>query len=189
MKNWRRRSERESRAKSRSCGPRCGALPSGGPGGGQGWAGVSRWREADGPFLAIYNLRLKAAFTAATGRRTQRDRLDPLDRALSLDAPLSDDPDADTLEAVVEDPAGAAAIEEAEAHSDHQQLHGLLGHALGALPAEQREVVRRRYYRGQTVAEIATATGVPEKEVRKLEAAALRVLRHPRVSQVLREYR
>ena len=145
---------------------------------------LERWREADGPLLSVYALRLKAAFTAATGRRTQRDRLDPLDRALSLDAPLSDDPDADTLEAVVEDPAGAAAIEEAEAHSDHQQLHGILD-----LPAEQREVVRRRYYRGQTVAEIATATGVPEKEVRKLEAAALRVLRHPRVSQVLREYR
>ena len=150
---------------------------------------LERWREADGPLLSVYALRLKAAFTAATGRRTQRDRLDPLDRALSLDAPLNDDPDADTLEAVVEDPAGAAAIEEAEAHSDHQQLHGILDHALGALPAEQREVVRRRYYRGQTVAEIATATGVPEKEVRKLEAAALRVLRHPRVSQVLREYR
>ena len=149
---------------------------------------LERWREADGPLLSVYALRLKAAFTAATGRRTQRDRLDPLDRALSLDAPLNDDPDADTLEAVVEDPAGAAAME-AEAHSDHQQLHGILDHALGALPAEQREVVRRRYYRGQTVAEIATATGVPEKEVRKLEAAALRVLRHPRVSQVLREYR
>lgn len=150
---------------------------------------LERWREADGPLLSVYALRLKAAFTEATGQRTQRDRLDPLDRALSLDAPLSDDPDADTLEAVVEDPAGAAAIEEAEAHSDHQQLHGILGHALGALPAEQREVVRRRYYRGQTVAEIATATGTPEKEVRKLEAAALRVLRHPRVSQVLRAYR
>ena len=147
---------------------------------------LERWREADGPLLSVYALRLKAAFTAATGRRTQRDRLDP---PLSLDAPLNDDPDADTLEAVVEDQAGAAAIEEAEAHSDHQQLHGILDHALGALPAEQREVVRRRYYRGQTVAEIATATGVPEKEVRKLEAAALRVLRHPRVSQVLREYR
>ena len=47
----------------------------------------------------------------------------------------------------------------------------------------------RLYYRGQTVAEIATATGTPEKEVRKLEAAAMRVLRHPRVSQVLRAYR
>ena len=150
---------------------------------------LERWREADGPLLSVYALRLKAAFTAATGRRTQRDRLDPLDRALSLDAPMSDDPDADTLEAVVEDPAGAAAIEEAEAHSDHQQLHGILGHALDALPAEQREVVRRRYYRGQTVAEIATATGAPEKEVRKLEAAAMRALRHPRVSKVLRAYR
>ena len=106
-----------------------------------------------------------------------------------IPAPMSDDPDADTLEAVVEDPAGAAAIEEAEAHSDHQQLHGILGHALDALPAEQREVVRRRYYRGQTVAEIATATGAPEKEVRKLEAAAMRALRHPRVSKVLRAYR
>ena len=81
---------------------------------------LERWREADGPLLSVYALRLKAAFTEATGQRTQRDRLDPLDRALSLDAPLSDDPDADTLEAVVEDPAGAAAIEEAEAHSDHQ---------------------------------------------------------------------
>ena len=150
---------------------------------------LERWREADGPLLSVYALRLKAAFTAATGRRTQRDRLDPLDRALSLDAPMSDDPDADTLEAVVEDPAGAAAIEEAEAHSDHQQLHGILGHALGTLPAEQREVVRRRYYRGQTVAEIAAATGTPEKEVRKLEAAALRALRHPKVSRVLWAYR
>ena len=58
---------------------------------------LERWREADGPLLSVYALRLKAAFTAATGRRTQRDRLDPLDRALSLDAPLNDDPDADTL--------------------------------------------------------------------------------------------
>lgn len=49
---------------------------------------LERWREADGPLLSVYALRLKAAFTAATGRRTQRDRLDPLDRALSLDAPL-----------------------------------------------------------------------------------------------------
>ena len=150
---------------------------------------LERWREADGPLLSVYALRLKAAFTAATGRRTQRDLLDPLDRALSLDAPLSDDPDADTLEAVVEDPAGAAAIEEAEAHSDHQQLHGILSLALDALPAEQQEVVRRRYYQGQTVAEIAAATGASEKEVRKLEAAAMRALRHPKVSKVLQAYR
>ena len=41
----------------------------------------------------------------------------------------------------------------------------------------------------QTTAEISAATGVPKKEVRKLEAAALRALRHPRVSRLLRDYR
>ena len=41
----------------------------------------------------------------------------------------------------------------------------------------------------QTTSEISAATGVPEKEVRKLEAAALRALRHPRVSKTLRDYR
>lgn len=150
---------------------------------------LERWREADGPFLAIYNLRLKAAFTAATGRRTQRDRLDPLDRALSLDAPLNDDPDADTLEAVVEDPAGAAAIEEAEALSDHQQTTASSAHCRAHSGGAAGGWCGGATYRGQTVAEIATATGTPEKEVRKLEAAAMRALRHPRVSQVLRAYR
>ena len=41
----------------------------------------------------------------------------------------------------------------------------------------------------QTTAEISTATSIPEKDVRKLEAAALKALRHPRVSRLLRDYR
>ena len=51
------------------------------------------WRAEAGQFLTWYGLRLKAAFTAATGQRTQRDRLDPLDRALSLEAPVGDEDD------------------------------------------------------------------------------------------------
>ena len=42
------------------------------------------WDEKAGPFLPWYSLRLKAAFTAATAQKTQRDRLDPLESALSL---------------------------------------------------------------------------------------------------------
>ena len=48
------------------------------------------WDEKAGPFLPWYSLRLKAAFTAATAQRTQRDRKDPLQDCLSLDAPLTD---------------------------------------------------------------------------------------------------
>ena len=38
---------------------------------------LERWDEKAGPFLPWYSLRLKAAFTAATAQKTQRDRLDP----------------------------------------------------------------------------------------------------------------
>ena len=48
------------------------------------------WEETAGPFLPWYSLRLRAAFTAATGQRTKRDQLDPLQNCISLDAPLTD---------------------------------------------------------------------------------------------------
>ena len=140
---------------------------------------LERWREADGPLLSVYALRLKAAFTAATGRRTQRDRLDPLDRALSLEAPVGDEDDTLTLADVIPDPQAAEALEGVG-------VWDTLHRAVEGLPEGQREEIRRRYWLNQTTAEIAADTGVPEKEVRKLEAAALRALRHPRISRALR---
>ena len=143
---------------------------------------LERWREADGPLLSVYALRLKAAFTAATGRRTQRDRLDPLDRALSLEAPVGDEDDTLTLADVIPDPQAAEVLEGVG-------VWDTLHRAVDGLPEGQREEIQRRYWMNQTTAEISAATGVPEKEVRKLEAAALRALRHPRVSRLLRDYR
>ena len=67
------------------------------------------WRAEAGQFLTWYGLRLKAAFTEATGQRTQRDRLDPLDRALSLEAPVGDEDDTLTLADVIPDPQAAEA--------------------------------------------------------------------------------
>ena len=140
---------------------------------------LERWREADGPLLSVYALRLKAAFTAATGRRTQRDRLDPLDRALSLEAPVGDEDDTLALADVIPDPQAAEALEGVG-------VWDTLHRAVEGLPEGQREEIQRRYWMNQTTAEISAATGLPEKEVRKLEEAALRALRHPRVSRALR---
>ena len=137
------------------------------------------WRAEAGQFLTWYGLRLKAAFTAATGQRTQRDRLDPLDRALSLEAPVGDEDDTLTLADVIPDPQAAEALERV---GGWDTLHK----AVEGLPEGQREEIRRRYWMNQTTAEIATATGTQEKEVRKLEAAALKALRHPRISRALR---
>ena len=137
------------------------------------------WRAEAGQFLTWYGLRLKAAFTEATGQRTQRDRLDPLDRALSLEAPAGDEDDTLTLADVIPDPQAAEALEGVG------EVWDTLHRAVEGLPEGQREEIRRRYWMNQTTAEISVATGVPEKEVRKLEAAALRALRHPRVSKTL----
>ena len=139
------------------------------------------WKEEEGQFLTWYGLRLKSVFAEATGQRTQRDRKDPLDRALSLEAPVGDEDDTLTLADVIPDPQAEAAMERIG-------VWDALYTAVEGLPAPQREELRRRYWLGQSTAEISAATGSTEQEVRKLEAAALRTLRHPRVSRSLRVY-
>lgn len=139
------------------------------------------WKSAEGQFLTWYGLRLKSVFAEATGQRTQRDRKDPLDRALSLEAPVGDEDDTLTLADVIPDPQAEAAMERIG-------VWDALYTAVEGLPAPQREELRRRYWLGQSTAEISAATGSTEQEVRKLEAAALRTLRHPRVSRSLRVY-
>ncbi|MCI9353035.1 MAG: hypothetical protein HFF58_07280, partial [Lawsonibacter sp.] len=57
-------------------------------------------------WLGVY---LKWEFAQATGQRTQRDRLDPLQNAYSLDTPLIDDEGAPlTLADTLPDPAAEA---------------------------------------------------------------------------------
>lgn len=142
---------------------------------------LKSWRAEAGQFLTWYGLQLKSAFTEATGQRTQRDRLDPLDRALSLEAPLGDEDDPITLAEVIPDPHAEKALDSV---GEWDSIH----RAVKELPEDQREEIQRRYWMNQTTAEISAATGVPEKEVRKLEAAALRALRNPRISMGLRVY-
>ena len=121
-------------------------------------------------FTAYLTYPVKTAFSEAEGRRSEKQKRDPIFSAVSIDAPLDEgEGEPLTLADVIPDPRAAEALE--------------------GLPEGQREEIRRRYWLNQTTAEISTATGVPEKEVRKLEAAALRALRHPSVSRMLREYR
>ena len=140
------------------------------------------WRTEAGQFLTWYGLRLKSAFAEATGQRTKRDQMDPLQSCISLDAPLTDrEGNPFTLEDTIPDPQAEAAMERIG-------VWDALYTAVEGLPAPQREELRRRYWLGQSTAEISAATGSTEQEVRKLEAAALRTLRHPRVSRSLRVY-
>ena len=98
--------------------------------------------------------------------------------AQSLDASLGDDPDAETLEALVPDPK--AAYSEAEERIWQGQLHAAMEKALGRLKPEHRKILRLRFYDGLTRVEIAVQTGMSESAVRTLENQAMNELRKPR---------
>ena len=112
--------------------------------------------------------RLRAEFSVATGQHTKRARLDPLQNAVSLDAPLTDDDDSDTFADLIPDPAGEAAI-------DGMDVRLGVAEVLTELPEEQRKAVYDKYWCDLQVDA-------------RTHAAAMKHLRHPDCSKRLRTY-
>ncbi|MCI8678009.1 MAG: hypothetical protein HFF46_06695 [Lawsonibacter sp.] len=112
--------------------------------------------------------RLRAEFSAATGQHTKRVRLDPLQNAVSLDAPLTDDDDSDTFADLIPDPAAEAAI-------DGMDVRLGVAEVLTELPEEQRKAVYDKYWCDLQVDA-------------RTHAAAMKHLRHPDCSKRLRTY-
>ena len=136
---------------------------------------LESWKPDGGSFIGWYALRLKAAFTAAYGQRTQRDRLDPLQTATSLETPLDGDDDDLTLGDTIEDPEAVKAMETVEENDRLHHLHDIMQEIIETLPEDQRTAIVEKYYRGG-------------KADSKAHNAALRSLRHPSRSQALKEY-
>ncbi len=144
------------------------------------------WDEDAGPFLTWYSLRLKAAFTAATAQRTQRDRKDPLQDCLSLDAPLTDrEGNPFTLEDTIPDQRAEDDLNAVE-ERDRQEA---IRRVLDSLQAEQRRVILLRYYHDMTREQTAQRLHLTRSRAATIEAKALRLLRHPVNSRVLLQYR
>ena len=144
------------------------------------------WSEEAGPFLPWYSLRLKAAFTEATAQRTQRDRKDPLQDCLSLDAPLTDqEGDPFTLEDTIPDQRAEDDLNTVE-EWDRQAA---IRRVLDSLQAEQRRVILLRYYHDMTREQTAQRLHLTRTRVNTIEQKALRILRHPVNSRVLLQYR
>lgn len=137
---------------------------------------VKTWKSESGTFLTWYGLQLKSVFTAATGQRTQRDRQEPLDRALSLDAPLTDsEEDSFTLADILEDPDASVEIDMVAERDLQRRRREAVRRALLILPENQRRAVVGRCCYGQ------------KTDLRACNAG-LRALRHPSVSRELRQY-
>lgn len=133
---------------------------------------LESFSEGKGKFITWYGLRLKAAFTAATGYRTKREELDPLRSAESLDAPASED-GASLLGELIPDPAAEKAIEAVAERDRKERIQAAVKAAIDSLPEHLRAEIVSRYWLNQPQDNIA-------------HAAALRLLRHPSRSRALR---
>ncbi len=132
--------------------------------------------EGEYKFLSYLGNHLKKAFAEAGGYRSLKR--DPLDNCTSLDTPLGDDPDSDTLLDLQADPADN--FEDVEHQVWLQQLHEALERAMNDLPERQRDTLHRRYWKGETLRDISKADGATIETVRQWEKRAIRSIKRKR---------
>lgn len=130
---------------------------------------LGRWSPGTWAFNTVYGGSLKNAFAEVTGLRRERDKQDPINTAISIDAPLACSVgEPFTIADFVPDVQAEAAFEAIEA----VDLQTAIRAALATLTPEQRQAIIGEFWFGR-------------KSDTKTRNAAFRALRHPSVSSKL----
>lgn len=106
-------------------------------------------------FIGWLSLFLKTAFNAAAGRRSERQRRDPLHHAVSADAPVYPDETGPTVTELVPDESAALAFAVVEC----EDCRDVIAAALDSLPEGQGELLRCYYLRGEGIDAAAAVAG------------------------------
>lgn len=134
--------------------------------------------ERDMKFVSWLAYHLKTAFNEASNYRSERQRRDPMHQADSLSRPLDDEDGGELLD-IVADPHGLQGLKEAEERIWREELAVALEKAIGGLPVDERDIIRRRYYLGQKTVCVARETAKKAYDVQRVERRALAALRKP----------
>lgn len=149
--------------------------------------GAVRGYQSDrGNFLGYLLFFLKTEFSKVAGCRTVTQRKEPINNAISLDAPAYNDQDNDTTiceNIPVEEP-GFEAVEDDVFNSE---LAVLLGQALQKLPEKQRRTIELRYLHGLTVTQVAEALKCSASYSGQLTKQGLKAIRTGEFALVLSE--
>ena len=135
-------------------------------------------------FLTILGNCLKTAFARAGGYRTTKR--DPLNGCMSLNEPLGDDTDGDTLLDMQADPRDYYLT--AEERIWREELRAALEGAVAALPAEEMETLYRRFAQGQTLQDVGASVGVSPDRVKRWEYNGLSRLRAGQHKKALEQF-
>ena len=117
---------------------------------------------------------------ACADGRTRQVSADPLNHCTSLDTPLDDEEGGATLGDLCADSAALADIQDVEGRLYAEQLHKAIDTALAKLTREEADVIRRRFYRWQSMPQIANDCGISCAEVYCISQRAMRKLRSDR---------
>lgn len=147
---------------------------------------VETYKPENGAFSTWFMVYLKKEFAEATGTRTSRSYNEPLNAAVSLDAPIGDDSDSAAMWEIIPDPLCMTGFEAVEAEQYRGQLHNALEAAMGELSPVQADILRRRYWQGLALRAIGEDMGKSGERVRGIEREAIRELRRPRISRQLK---
>ena len=143
---------------------------------------VLRARAEDVPLDPELQHRLEQAITKVD--HTLRSAEEPV----SLDGPAGGDEDSSQLGDFIED---VDALEPLDAAS-REMLREQVQHALAALSERERQVLELRFGlvdgKDHTLEEVSRYFKVTRERIRQIEAKALRKLRHPTRSRLLRDY-
>ncbi len=137
---------------------------------------VNEYDSSKGTFTAFLAFYIKNEFREAAGTRTDKQLNDPINKALSLDAPLSEDnPEGDTQFEFIPDPYNQ--FDEADERIFQDQLHEALENAINSLPDRQAQTIRAEYWDGCSLKEIAQKEGISVERVRQIRNSGLQNIR------------
>lgn len=139
-------------------------------------AAVRSYKAGGVPFLKWLSYYLKRSFANTAGYGTTKAKNDPMRNALRLDFPVGEYGDS-AYGDILPDPNYEAAFDKIEDEQWHAQLHAALDTALNAIPPQYSDVIKKRFYDGKALGEIAAEKGRSVERIRKLEALGLQQLR------------
>ena len=139
------------------------------------------------PFNAYLRYAVQNRANALVGLRTSKQTHEPVHNAISLDVPLQGAEDVSMIDTIAD--AGAyAAMEQVEARIDAQYLHGALERALGEIPRDQADLIRARYYGGQSMPQAAKAMRIPVDRAQAVYNRGMQALRRPKSTKHIRPW-
>ncbi len=128
---------------------------------------------------------LRHSWQDAIGR-ARRQRMEPLNDCLSLDAPIDEKDDSSVRYDLIPDEHDY--IGEADNKIFQEQLHAALEKALAQIDSQDADALRGVYFDCKSLSDLAKDKDISRERIRQRTAHGLRVLRHCKMTKELREY-